>query len=193
MENKSKKLFYIILTAIMSGLSAVLMLIEFPLLPSSYLKMDFSDIPAIIAGVVGTPILSLFCELIKNLIDLVTKGLGTTLGVGNILNFLVGTAYTLPFCMLYKKYGLKKPKFIITLSVPALSMIVIGFFANLLFTPLYLKYFAGMDSTFTANLALSVTATLFNLIKSAILTVIAVVLVPLVENRLPKSIKLPKK
>ena len=42
----------LVATAMLSAVALVLMLLEFPLLPAApYLKMDFSDIPAVLAGV----------------------------------------------------------------------------------------------------------------------------------------------
>ena len=51
-RTKSQHLQALVATAMLSAVALVLMLLEFPLLPAApYLKMDFSDVPAVLAGV----------------------------------------------------------------------------------------------------------------------------------------------
>ncbi len=186
MKNKT---FKFILIAVMAAISYVLMLIEFPLLPSSYLRMDFSDIPAIITGVIAGPIGAVLVELLKNIIELLTKGLGTTLGFGNILNFLVGIGFAVPFCIIYNKTKEKgRKQIIIGGLLSSVCMIAIGFLGNFLFTPFYFKYVVGQGLTFAQTLPLAGTASLFNVIKSAIIIVVLFILLPLVEKPLKKVI-----
>ena len=50
-RTKSQHLQALVATAMLSAVALVLMLLEFPLLPAApYLKMDFSDVPAVLAG-----------------------------------------------------------------------------------------------------------------------------------------------
>lgn len=86
-------------TAILSALAAVLMYLEFPVpLVPSFLKGDFSDLPAIIGAFAYGPVAGVVIELIKNLIHLPMTG---TSGVGELANFLLGAAYVLPAGILY--------------------------------------------------------------------------------------------
>ena len=88
-ENKSIKKICII--AMLSAVSFVLFLLEFPVIPSlGHLKLDFSDVPALIAGVLYGPFASVVVEVIKNFIELLVKGVGTQMGFGNLMNFIVG-------------------------------------------------------------------------------------------------------
>ena len=69
--------------AMLSAVALVLYLLEFPLLPAAtYLKMDFSDIPAVFGGVLFGPAYGVLIELIKNLLEMLLKGFGTQMGFG---------------------------------------------------------------------------------------------------------------
>ena len=87
-------LVMMVATAMLSALALVLFLLfEFPLLSAApYLKMDFSDIPAIFGAVVFGPVCGVMVELIKNLLEMMVRGLGSQMGFGNIQNFLLGCA-----------------------------------------------------------------------------------------------------
>ncbi len=87
-------------TAIMAALAFVLMLLEFsvPFVPS-FLKFDFSDLPAFIVSFALSPVAGVVVELLKNLLHLPFSG---TSGVGELANFLLGVAYVLPAGLVYK-------------------------------------------------------------------------------------------
>ena len=66
--------------ALCSAIAYVLMLIEIaiPIVPS-FVKFDFSDLPALICAFTFGPLAGVFVELIKNLLHLLTTH---TMGVG---------------------------------------------------------------------------------------------------------------
>ncbi len=86
--------------AILSAISAVLMFFEFsvPLVPS-FLKFDFSDFPALLASFAISPVAGVVVELIKNVLHLPFSHTG---GVGELANFLVGSALVLPAGIVYR-------------------------------------------------------------------------------------------
>ena len=87
-RTKSQHLQALVATAMPSAVALVLMLLEFPLLPAApYLKMDFSDVPAVLAGVLFGPVYGVLTELLKNLLEMLIKGIGTQMGFGNLQNF----------------------------------------------------------------------------------------------------------
>ena len=94
MKKDYKNLIVMIcIIAMLSAVSFVLFLFEFPILPSvGHLKLDLSDIPALVAGVFYGPRPAVIVELIKNIIELIAKGFGTQMGFGNMMNFIVGCA-----------------------------------------------------------------------------------------------------
>ncbi|MEE1246132.1 MAG: ECF transporter S component, partial [Acutalibacteraceae bacterium] len=71
MNTKKKNLRMIAVTAIMSALSAVLMFVEFsiPIMPS-FIKLDISDLPALITSFAFGPVCGVAVCLVKNLVHL---------------------------------------------------------------------------------------------------------------------------
>ena len=88
------------MTGILSAIAAVLMMLNFniPIMPS-FIKMDFSELPALIAAYSMGPISGVTVCLIKNLINLTMT---TTGGVGELSNFLLGCCFVLPAGILYR-------------------------------------------------------------------------------------------
>ena len=102
MKTGSKKINvrYLAGTGILSAVAYVLMLLEFstPITPS-FLKFDFSELPAFIAAFAYGPVSGVAVELIKNLIHLPFTG---TSGVGELANFLIGSCFVFPAGLFYK-------------------------------------------------------------------------------------------
>src|SRR5699024_12864669 len=72
-----------------------------PLLPP-YLKVDFSDVPALIAGLVFSPLAGILVVFLKNALYFVATGATDPIGVA--ANFIAGTLYVFPVAYLYKRY-----------------------------------------------------------------------------------------
>ena len=85
----------------LSALSTVLMFFSFnvPLMPS-FIKMDFSELPALIGAYALGPLGGVAICLVKNLVNLLFT---TTGGVGELSNFLIGACFTLPAGLIFKK------------------------------------------------------------------------------------------
>lgn len=78
----------------MAAAASVLMLLEFPLpFVPSFLKFDFSELPALIAAFCFGPVEGAAVCLIKNLIKLISTTSG---GVGELANFLIGICFVVP-------------------------------------------------------------------------------------------------
>ena len=130
----------------LSAVSIVLSLIGFsiPLMPG-FIKLDFSDLPALLAGFAfGTWYAVAVC-FIKNI--LFNIFFGSAGWVGAFSNFILGILFVVPAAWLYQiKRNLKSA--IIGSLTGALTMAVVGIFTNY-----YLVYpmYAGMMSTETVN------------------------------------------
>lgn len=100
--SKSKGVRKLTTTAVLAALSAILMYLEFsvPLVPS-FLRYDFSDLPAIVAAFGVGPLAGVAVELIKNLLHLPVTG---TSGVGELANFIIGSCFVLPAGIIYKYF-----------------------------------------------------------------------------------------
>ena len=89
------------LGGMLSALSTVLMFFSFnvPLMPS-FIKMDFSELPALSGAYALGPLGGVAICLVKNLVNLLFT---TTGGVGELSNFLIGACFTLPAGLIFKK------------------------------------------------------------------------------------------
>lgn len=79
-------------SAIMGAVGFVLMLFEFPLpfIIPEFIKLDFSEIPAIITAFAFGPFYGILVCLIKNLLHLFVT---TSAGVGELSNFILGAIF----------------------------------------------------------------------------------------------------
>ena len=104
-----KKTEWMVKVAMLSAVSVVLMLFEFPLpfLAPPFYKFDFSEIPVLLGTFALGPVAGVVIELIKVLLNLLINGTITG-GVGEAANFVVGVAYILPAGLIYKKFKTKK-------------------------------------------------------------------------------------
>lgn len=93
-------------TAVLAALSCILMYLEFsvPLVPS-FLKFDFSDLPALIASFGFGPVAGVVVALVKNVIHLPVT---TTGGAGELANFLLCACFVFPAGLVYRLVKGKK-------------------------------------------------------------------------------------
>ncbi len=132
-------------SAVFGALGFVLMLLEFPLafVIPSFIKLDFSEIPALIASFAYGPIYGILVCLIKNLLHLFV---GSTMGVGELSNFVLGSIFVGVAGISYKKLHTKKGALIGAL-IGAVAMALISVFSNLfLVYPFYAEIYMPMDA-----------------------------------------------
>ena len=129
METKKKtiNLRYITMTAMLSAVAFVLMFLEFnvPFMPS-FIKMDLSELPALIGAFAMGPASGVIICLIKNLLHLL---MSTTGGVGELSNFILGALFVIPAGLMYKKKKGRKSALIGSL-IGAVVMAVVSVFSN---------------------------------------------------------------
>lgn len=87
-------------TAMLSAIAFVLMFLDFsvPLMPA-FVKMDVSELPALLAAFALGPVYGVVVCLVKNLIHLMIT---STAGAGELCNFLLGASFVLPAGLIYK-------------------------------------------------------------------------------------------
>jgi len=88
-------------TALLGAVATILMFLSFPVpfLIPPFIKMDFSELPALLAAFSMGPLSGVAVCLIKNLINVLFT---TTGGVGELCNFLMGVCFVLPAGWIYK-------------------------------------------------------------------------------------------
>ena len=173
---------------VFSAIAFILMLFEFPLLflaPGFY-KFDFSDIPALIGGFAAGPLVGVMIEFIKVLLNILRQG-PTPGFVGEIANFVIGSALIIPATVIYRFKKTRKNA-LISCIAGTLCITFMGAFLNAFFLlPAYAIAYgcdvsafieqgtavnAGVNSLFTFC-ALCVAP--FNLLKGAVDSVITFV------------------
>lgn len=92
----------IAMTAVMAAVATVLMFISFklPFMPS-FISLDFSDLPALIASFTLGPMSGMAVCFVKNLVNLTQSMTG---GVGELSNFIISSAFVVPAGFIYKKH-----------------------------------------------------------------------------------------
>ena len=91
----------IAICAMLAAVATVLMFLSFPVpLMPGFIKMDLSELPALLAAFTLGPVEGIIVCLVKNLVNLIFT---TTSGVGELCNFLMGATMMIPAGLIYKK------------------------------------------------------------------------------------------
>lgn len=143
MKNESKRkskanIRALCVTGIMSALGALLMLVEFPLpmLIPAFIKMDFSELPALITTYAFGPGYGIAVCFLKNVLHLIS---GSTMGIGELSNFVLGSVLVFTAGLFYKKKKTKKSA-ILGAAAGSLASAVVCVFTNYFAVyPLYCK------------------------------------------------------
>ena len=137
MKTKTLNTNRFIKLSLLSAIAVILMYIDFPVIPIfPWLKIDLSDVPALMGAFAFGPLAGVIIELMKNLLILIIKGTGTGF-VGELANFLVGVALVWPAALVYKKNKTKKTA-ILGMVLGVLCIEVVGILANVyLLLPAY--------------------------------------------------------
>ena len=98
---------YLTATAMLTAVAYILMFFDFsiPMLIPSFIKMDLSELPALIGSFAMGPMCGVIVCLLKNLLHLTIT---TTGGVGELSNFILGAAFVLPAGLIYKHKKTRK-------------------------------------------------------------------------------------
>ena len=120
---------YIAVTGILSAVAFVLQLIEIPvpMFMPTFIKFDFSDLPALIGAFAMGPACGIMIELIKNILHAI---LATgSFAVGELSNFILGSVFVGVAGLIYKYNKTKKGALIASLA-GAVAMAAVSFPSN---------------------------------------------------------------
>lgn len=133
--------------AVMSAIATVIYYLDFPVpLMPGFIKLDLSNVISLITGFALGPVSGVLVCLIKDVIHLVIKGFGTTMGVGDIFDFVTSAAFTLTASLIYRKNRTKKGAAIASL-IGTLVFTIVSLPLNYFVTyPIYAKAFGGMEA-----------------------------------------------
>ncbi|RFU69062.1 ECF transporter S component [Bacillus sp. V59.32b] len=175
---KNNKVRKLVSLAMLGSISYVLMLLNFPF-PGfpTFLMIDFSEIPALIAALIFGPVAGIIVEFIKNLLSYVMTGSQTGVPVGHIANFIAGVLFILPTYFVYKKLNSGKGM-TFGLITGTLTMAVLMSVLNYyLILPAY-TIFMGWDAMSAPQARQFVTTAIlpFNILKGFLITAVFMLL-----------------
>ncbi len=169
MSNKrNHKIFNLTIVGVMTAIATVIYMVfpEINIVPGvSHLKVDFSDFPAILIGVIIGPIQGILVEIVKNIIHLTRT---TTVGIGEIMNIILGSSMIVSmwgfikvFKKIFKENKITLKSYLISSAITIVIAIIVGWIANMIFTPIFYKimglplvsetYWAGVWGSTTLN------------------------------------------
>ena len=97
MQNSTTNVRKLTGTAMLGAVAAVLMYLEFPIpIMPSFVKLDVSELPALLAAYAYGPLSGIAVCLIKNLIKLPST---STAAVGELFNFAMGALFVGGLCL----------------------------------------------------------------------------------------------
>lgn len=116
--------------AMLTAIAFILQFIEFsiPLMPA-FIKLDISDLPALLGTFSLGPVYGVAIQLVKNLLHL---PFGHSAGVGELSNFLLGAVFAFVAGVIYKRHKSRKSALIGSI-VGAVAMAIISLPLNYFF------------------------------------------------------------
>ena len=155
MAKSTQRVRNLAVTGMLSAVGCVLMMLDFPLpmLIPSFVKMDVSELPALLASFSIGPVSGIMVCLLKNVLSAIFHG--STLGIGEVCNFLMGAVFTGVAGLIYKRNKTRKTAIIGSLVgavVMAIASVPINFFFSY---PVYAAAFGGMEAIIAAYQAIN--------------------------------------
>ncbi len=97
---QKQKTHHLTVAAMLTAVAAVLQFVEFsiPLVPA-FIKLDISDLPALLGTFSLGPVYGVAIQLVKNLLHL---PFGSSAGVGELSNFILGAVFVFVAGIIYK-------------------------------------------------------------------------------------------
>lgn len=135
---KNKSLNTMVKVSILGTMAFLIMFLEFPLpIFPSFLKIDISDLPALIGAFAFGPREGVLIELVKNILHLIIKN--NTGGIGELANFLIGSLFVYISAYIYKSKKTKiRAGFSLIIGVVVMSLAA-GILNYSIFLPLFEK------------------------------------------------------
>mgnify|MGYP002515734322 CR=1 FL=1 len=175
--------------SVLGVISFILMFFEIPMpfLAPTFMKIDISDLPSLIGSFAIGPMAGVIIQLLKNVLNVLIEG-STTGGVGELANFVVGSAfaYTAGF-VYYKKKTFGRA--VVGLLLGTVAMTIVITLANyFIMFPLYAKLmgqdiqaFVDMGTAINKNITdlksmMLISIVPFNLLKGVMITALTLLI-----------------
>jgi riboflavin transporter FmnP len=184
----------IVKAGILAALGVPIMLFNFPLpIFPAFLKLDFSDVPCMIAALTAGPTAGFLTVLIKIIVENFIEP-SSTGGIGEIANLLISAAYVVPLSMIYShrhnnsENGVSTARLAAAAVFATICSVIAACALNYIMLIPWYGYFygmgeegiIGMGSAIIPAVKDKITLTLyaiapFNLIKCAAVSIIGIV------------------
>lgn len=195
---KSKK---IALISILGALSAILMFFKFPLpFMPPFMDFDLCGVPEMIGGFTLGPTAAIFIIAIKLILKLLLMGT-TTMGVGELSNFILSCAFVLPAIFIYHRNKTKKGAMIGLITGTIIVSITAVFTNLLMIIPFYGKML-GLEFSVIINMCQAVNSNVkdgltlaifgiipFNLIKNGAVSIVTMLLYKKISRIIKQYLK----
>ena len=168
MNNTTNKTKVLVITAVLAGLSTVLyLLLDLPIIPfAPHLKVNFADVPALVAALAVSPAAGVATVAVRCFIHALISG-AQTFYIGDAINLFIGTAMVLSFSFMYRFMSRRKkesPALVsgkpntvkisaVSMAVGAVFAVIAGIIANLILYPLYMSLMGLMIESSEAFIA----------------------------------------
>lgn len=170
---RNVKVRNLVLLAILGAWSLVLRLFDFPILPAApFLKIDFSDLMALIGMLINGPIGLITVALVRDLLNYIIKGGEAGVPIGAIMSMTATIVMFLPTHFILNKFkslkwSLKALLMSATLTISlVIAMVLLNYYVALPIYTTVLNF--PIDDFFAYIMAIIVP---FNLIKGLFLSV----------------------
>lgn len=182
--------------AILSAIASIFRIFEIPIpvLFPGFLKIDISDVPALIGGMALGPLAGFLIVVVKNLFQVAGSMTG---GVGELANIMIGGSYVVLASYIYRKKPTLKGA---TIGVIAgiVAMVISGTLLNyFVMLPLYgqmmgLEAIIGMGSAINPSVTTLLGFVLwfiapFNVVKGIIISVVTIPLYRKMEKHIQQK------
>lgn len=150
MTNTHTRIRELTVTAMLCAVATILMFLDFslPMVIPSFVKMDVSELPALLASFSLGPVYGIAVCLVKNILNVIFHG--STGGIGELCNFLIGASFVGTAGLIYRSHKTREGAVIAAL-VGAVVMAVVSVPVNYFLSyPVYAAMFGGIDAIIAA-------------------------------------------
>jgi riboflavin transporter FmnP len=182
---RDEKLVKLIKISLLSVMAFLLMYIEIPIpIFPEFLKIDISDLPALLGAFALGPIAGVIIELVKNILHGLLAG--KTAFVGELANFLVGSCLVLVAGYIYKVRKSKNGAIVALLIGVTCMSIFAGILNYFVVLPLY-EMALGFPMPVNMSSFIIWSIIPFNFIKGIVVSVVTLALYKSVSPMLHKE------
>lgn len=123
--SQAQRTHRVAVAAMLSAVAFVLMYVEFPIpaLIPSFIKMDVSDLPELLAAFALGPIWGVVVTLLKNVLFSIFHGTSSAY-VGELCNFLLGSVFSFTAGLIYHRHKTRRTALLGAIAGAALMALV---------------------------------------------------------------------